>query len=288
MHQNLVSVIIPTYNRAETIQRAIHSCLNQTYPFIEIIIIDDGSSDDTKHSVLQIARDNNDSNKHIRCIYQSNSGACVARNTGMDNAQGEYIQFLDSDDTMEPYKIEKQMDALKKRNAPCALCDFKYIDNHGKIIKQVKNDGDIHEYTSKLRSVSIMTPLIKKQSILYGLRWNPALKRNQDMDFMFKYFLTIEKWCYVPGAYCNYIVHEQKRISDSYHKGMQFYEMYKSFTEFYKKNKKLIPVANSQIVYRYRNELIKRWIKFNIKKYIPHSIKTFIRSRQTVSCTKQP
>lgn len=287
IEKQLVSVIIPTYNRENTISKTIRSCLNQTYPFIEIIVIDDGSSDDTKKVIFELSNKNIDSNKYIKYIYQENAGACVARNQGIDNSQGEFIQFLDSDDTMEDGKIEKQVNILKNNKVSCALSDFKYIDEHRNIIKIVKNDGNIHDYTAKLRSVSIMTPLIKRESMLSSLRWNPALKRNQDMDFMFKYFLTIKEWRYIPGAYCNYVIHDHERISGTYHKGMQFFEMYKSFRCFFDENKALIPETNKYIVNKYRNELIKRWIKFKIRSYLPYPVvsllKSVIKKQQYVS-----
>ena len=91
----MVSVIIPTYNRAAYIVEALESVFAQTYGDCEIIVVDDGSTDDTK-AVLQshMAR--------IRYIYQENAGVSVARNTGISAATGEWIAFLDSDDQWRP------------------------------------------------------------------------------------------------------------------------------------------------------------------------------------------
>lgn len=275
MINNLVSIIIPTYNRAFRVKDTIHSCIRQNYERIEIVVIDDGSTDSTKETLDNLIKANNTS-KIIKYFYQKHSGACVARNRGLELAQGEYIQFLDSDDVIENNKINSQVKLLKDTNTPCAICDFKYIQENGKIIKTIKNDGDIHKYTSKLRSVSIMTPLIRRDSIIPNLRWNESLKRNQDMDFMFRYFITITKWAYVPGDYCNYIIHNSKRISDSYVQGMQFYMFYKSFKYFYKRNKNLIPVTNKWIFHKYKKEIFYRWIKFLIKRNLPKMILSFI------------
>lgn len=102
----IVSVIIPTYNRAHLIGRAIQSVLNQTYQDFEIIVVDDGSTDNTKEVVENFRKEN----KRIRYIwYEKNKGGAVARNIGIRDAKGEYIAFLDSDDEWMPKKIEKQI-----------------------------------------------------------------------------------------------------------------------------------------------------------------------------------
>ena len=102
MNDTLVSVIIPTYNRAKTVRNAIDSVLQQTYKNIEIIVIDDGSSDNTAQ-VLESYR-----NK-VQIIQQENAGPSVARNRGIEIANGDIFCFLDSDDLWLPTKIERQV-----------------------------------------------------------------------------------------------------------------------------------------------------------------------------------
>ena len=106
----LVSIIIPTYNRQDFIGCAIESCLNQTYKDIEIIIIDDGSTDNTKN-IIDGYIDKNE-NK-IKYIVKENSGVSSSRNIGIKLSKGEFIQFLDSDDFMEETKVEKHVRLLK-------------------------------------------------------------------------------------------------------------------------------------------------------------------------------
>lgn len=109
MKQKKVSVIIPTYNRANLIRETINSVLNQTYQNFEILIIDDGSTDNTK-TVVQSFKDS-----RIKYILQKHCGLpAKARNKGLNVAKGEFIAFLDSDDIWLPQKLGKQIDIIEK------------------------------------------------------------------------------------------------------------------------------------------------------------------------------
>lgn len=108
-----VSVVIPTYNRSHCIEAAIDSVFKQTYTDYEVIIVDDGSTDNTDQ-VLNIYGD------RIKYIYQPNNGVSAARNVGILNANGKWIAFLDSDDEWLPSKLEEQMAFIDKYPNVCA------------------------------------------------------------------------------------------------------------------------------------------------------------------------
>ena len=110
-----ISVVIPTYNRAQTIMRAINSVLSQTLPAFEILVVDDGSSDGTKE-LLQAHGFFNKKTKALEKKYlvQENSGVSSARNLGIKNANGDFIAFLDSDDAWSKRKLERQFAVLKE------------------------------------------------------------------------------------------------------------------------------------------------------------------------------
>jgi len=114
----LVSAIVPTYNRAGLVVRAIDSVLNQSYKSIEIIVVDDGSEDDTQ-VVLRRYGD------RIKLLALKNSGPSAARNRGIEASQGEIIAFLDSDDIWLPNKLERQVDLLERagQRVSCCLCN---------------------------------------------------------------------------------------------------------------------------------------------------------------------
>jgi len=120
----LVSVIVPTYNRGEIVCRAIDNLFQQTYRNFEVIIVDDGSTDDTQSRLQQYA-------DRIRVITQENRGPAVARNRGARVARGEIIAFQDSDDLWDPTKLARQVALLEMdRSIPCCLCNvlLKVID----------------------------------------------------------------------------------------------------------------------------------------------------------------
>ncbi|HEY4195401.1 MAG TPA: glycosyltransferase [Mucilaginibacter sp.] len=121
--QPLVSVIIPLYNTGLYIEQCIRSILAQTWPDIEVIIVDDGSTDNS----FEIAK--KFEGEKVKLLKQPNSGASIARNTGLRIAKGEYIQFMDADDLLSPNKIEEQVKRLKSHPSHVAVCATAYFDN---------------------------------------------------------------------------------------------------------------------------------------------------------------
>lgn len=115
--RQLVSVIIPAYNCRDHIGGCIRTCLEQTHQKLEIIVVDDGSSDDTFETAKVY-----DTDPRLRVIRQKNKGACSARNNGLRLSTGDYYQFLDADDLLGHDKIEKQVNALQQNPGKMAVC----------------------------------------------------------------------------------------------------------------------------------------------------------------------
>ena len=113
----LVSVIVPAYNAEKWLSECINSIVNQTYPNVELIIVDDGSTDST----LQIAGDLAQKQANIKVIHTENGGVCRARNRGMDEAEGEYIAFLDADDLLLPRALEVLYTQIVSQTADIAI-----------------------------------------------------------------------------------------------------------------------------------------------------------------------
>lgn len=160
-----VSVIIPTYNRAESLPRAIQSVLNQTFQDFEIIVVDDGSTDNTK----DIIKEFQEQDKRVKYIkHDKNKGAAAARNTGIKVAKGKFIAFQDSDDEWLPKKLEKQMEAFDNASSKVGVVytgfwsiegNVKQYSLHKEILHK---EGDIH--TQILQGNFIGTPaaVVKK------------------------------------------------------------------------------------------------------------------------------
>lgn len=203
-----VSAVLPTYNRAEKVQGAIDSVLAQTFADVEIVVVDDGSSDGTGDVLRAKYGD------RIHYIAQRNQGVSGARNTGIGEARGEWIAFLDSDDRWERDKLECQFEAIDQLGPRCGACytDVRFF-NHSEIRTmfelargEYQHTGPMGVNTDVLRllvrpggpgmvvcpsSFLARADLIRKTG---GL--NTRLRFQQDTEFMFRLAL-LTNFCYV-------------------------------------------------------------------------------------------
>ena len=124
----LITVVIPIYNTEQFLKRCIQSVLNQSYKNIEILLVDDGSKDKSGIICDEVAS----LDHRIRVIHKKNAGLGYARNTGIENANGEYICFVDSDDTIHCDMIEKLYNNMQKYNADTSYCSIKKIVTDGR------------------------------------------------------------------------------------------------------------------------------------------------------------
>jgi GT2 family glycosyltransferase len=131
--RELVSVIIPTFNRAQIVGRAIDSALNQSHRDVEVIVVDDGSSDDTGAAISRrYARE-----PRLRYVHQRNGGVSSARNRGLREARGDFIAFLDSDDAWLPWKLRLQLACLRQlADVGMIWSDMSAVDKSGQIVSE--------------------------------------------------------------------------------------------------------------------------------------------------------
>ncbi len=127
-----ISIIVPVYNVEKYLRNCLDSIINQTYTNLEIILVDDGSPDGSGKICDEYALKDG----RIKIFHNKNMGLSGARNFGIDNATGEYITFVDSDDEINLYYIEKLFKILKENNADLSICGFKYIQENKKTRKQ--------------------------------------------------------------------------------------------------------------------------------------------------------
>ncbi len=123
MENAKISIIIPVYNVSEYLPTCLDSVINQTYKNLEIICVNDGSPDNSAAILFEYAK----KDSRIKVINQENRGLSGARNTGFEQATGEYVYFLDSDDYIHPQMLERLAKALEKENADFACCKYKKI-----------------------------------------------------------------------------------------------------------------------------------------------------------------
>lgn len=195
---SLVSVIIPTYNRAHYIREAVESVLAQSYKNFEIIVVDDGSTDGTEE-VLHPYRDS------IRYFYQENQGASAARNLGIKNARGKYIAFLDSDDFWLPEMLEVQVGYLEAHpEAGMVHADFLILDegsnNPGprkRTHSRPKPSGYIFPELFIENAVMNVCVIVRRASLEVTGLFDPEFRRAED------YHLWLRIARHFPIAYIN-------------------------------------------------------------------------------------
>ncbi|MES2799093.1 MAG: glycosyltransferase family A protein [Bacteroidota bacterium] len=172
------SIILPTYNRAHLLPKAIQSVVDQTFGDWELIIVDDGSSDDTKAVVGKFQ------DERIRYIYQENQERSVARNNGIQNAQGNYICFLDSDDYFLPNKLMGFHEAIQVHEPTNLFYDALAFKTAGKLgefhLPLKKKEETLHEFLllNPLGALQLCIPV----SALQQEQFNPSLRIGEDAE----------------------------------------------------------------------------------------------------------
>jgi len=197
-----VSVVIPTYNRSKLLLKAIESVLRQTYADYELIVIDDGSTDDTRERLLPYM-------ERIRYFYQDNQGASAAQNAGIRVAKGEWISILGSDDVWRPTKLERQFDALAVLGdefGACATnCDYIGNSNMSSTVFEeagIKTDleyGPLEnpiQYIVRENGICVQSLLVLR-SLLNDLGgFDESLGLSEDRDLIFRLSFKT-RFCYV-------------------------------------------------------------------------------------------
>lgn len=178
-----VSVIIPTYNKAHLLGRAVQSVLNQTYQDFEVIVVDDCSSDNTERVVIGF---DDDRIRYIR--HEENKGAAAARNTGIKAAEGEYIAFLDSDDEWLSEKLEKQVRAFADGSTDLGVVYTGVRFIAGNKIKYApssnikKKEGYIHAVLLETNFIPLPAAIVKKECLEKVGMFDESLPRLQEWD----------------------------------------------------------------------------------------------------------
>jgi glycosyltransferase involved in cell wall biosynthesis len=294
MQNNLVSIIIPTYNGSKYVCDAIDCAMKQTYQPCEIIVIDDGSTDNTR-SLLTSKYGN-----RIRYIYQNNKGLSGARNTGIRHAKGDFIQFLDADDLIAPEKIEMQVDSLLEvKGLALSYSDYYYCDINdvNRVIKEyylsplIKHDMPLHDLASRWETeLSIPVQCYVFQSSFfkdYGIMFDESLPTHEDWDCWMKIFALKPVFKFVNEPLAIVRVHNQSMCRNRKPMRQGFLKAIKKQQIIFKRDHDMTKILESkekQTRQGYRDvgpmrEILSRVpviYKNAAKKIIPARIKRFV------------
>lgn len=204
---SLVSVVIPAFNAQDWVCDSIRSVLNQTWKDLEIIVVDDGSKDET------ISKAESISDSRVRVFRQENKGAAAARNRGLTQASGHFIQFLDADDWLSPDKIEKQIAALKAApRGSVASCGWgKFVENPRTIRIDVEPvwglEDPIKWLVCSLTGGGMMQPgcwLVPREVIEQAGPWDEELSLHDDGEYFTRVLLNSAGNVFVEGPVVGY------------------------------------------------------------------------------------
>lgn len=203
----LVSIVIPVHNSASWIRETLDNVLSQSYPCCEIIIVDDGSTDDTKQLIDAYY------DVRVKYVYQENAGPARARNYGIKKAKGEYIQFLDSDDFLNPEKIARQMEVFSESpECDVVYCDFAFttagtnvgIENSPIANKDKYGTEKVFEALLDGNFIVIHSPLTRTEVIRSCGAFDESLSSDEDYDLWLKIAAKGHRFCFVPEVLAFY------------------------------------------------------------------------------------
>lgn len=215
-----VSVIVPIYNMGTKIRKAVESVLNQDYSNLEIILVDDGSTDNSLDECKKLL----ELDERIAVYHTDNRGSGPARNYGIEKATGEFLYFPDADDYIEPQTITVAVDNAIATEADLVLFGYKDVDENGKILNEKKYKYAIVE-GSKIRNNYAYYKVIAPEFGLRGAPWNklfrssivrentveyPPLRRHQDEAFIARYLCFCKTAVFIEDVFYTYYTNDQK------------------------------------------------------------------------------
>lgn len=205
-----ISVVIPTYNRKEYLQQAIASCFDGNGDVrVEAVVVDDGSTDGTRDYLRQL------NDERVRPVFPEHGGAPVARNRGLDEAEGQFIKFLDDDDWLAKGALSDERRALERSGAEMSYAAYERVGNDGTTIRHIEAP-EVEDIVSALLSGTVLTHLHRfmyRYELIGDLRWNVDLPCRQDVDFALTVAVQDPSFVRVNRVVSYLNQHEGERIS---------------------------------------------------------------------------
>lgn len=246
-----VSVIVPVYNVEKYVEKCLKSLVNQTLQDIEIIVVDDGSKDDSKKIVDRFIKKYP---SKLKYLHKENGGLSSARNFGIPYAKGEYIAFLDSDDYVETTMYEEMYNLAKKEDADMVECDFIWeYPNKQKYDYGVVYNGK-KEAIEKARVVA-WNKLIKREIIENEKIEFPFGLRYEDVEFFYKLVPSLNKISFMKKYFIHYVQRENSIANTQNTKTKDIFKVLNNVIEFYK-NKGYYDEYKEELEYTYLRLLL--------------------------------
>ena len=263
----MISVIVPVYNVEKYIEKCLKSLVEQTLKNIEIIIVNDGSTDNSKKIISKFA----EKYSNIKYYEKTNGGLSSARNYGIKYANGEYVAFLDSDDYVEKNLYELMYKKALQENSDMVECDFiwEYYGKNGEIVKTKKDKRKkfktLNQYVKNARVVA-WNKLIKKQIIDdFNIRFPEGLIY-EDIEFFYKLFPHLNKISYVNIYGIHYVQRNGSILNSNPEKIGDIFKILDNVIKYYRD----LDIYENEMKYRYRRILLgssmKRILKIKDKK----------------------
>ena len=296
-----ISIIVPIYNAEKYMKKCINSILSQTLKNIEIILVNDGSLDNSANIADEYSR----VDRRVRVIHQNNSGPSVARNTGISVARGKYIGFVDSDDYIEKTMYEELFKSADKNNVQVAMCS--YIENYtykneSHIIKANLKPGKIYD-KSGIQS-NIINTFAKNENYGFYSLWNKIylrewlIKSNLKMDesrdhgedwwFNINVFSKIDTFIYIDKELYNYIHINSNSLMSKYRENQ-----FELFLDGRLKMKEIMPIEyiedndfNKRFVYEFSSYIIRTLKEIDNKKRRKELINNVLNNEEVNDCCK--
>lgn len=214
MNSPLISIIIPIYNSADFLEECLLSVKQQTYKNIEVILVDDGSRDESKLICQKFI----ENDERFILFVQENQGVSVARNRGLQSVRGEYITFVDSDDMIDAHYIEYLYGAIKNYNVNLSVCDrYIFSDNlpnvNGSSTVQIR---DVNESFFERSMISNVWGRMFAKTIIKDLRFDTSLYVGEDLLFFCSILKRVNKVAIISGKLYFYRMHGESACHGNY------------------------------------------------------------------------
>lgn len=226
-----VSVIVPVYNTENYLRKCLDSLVNQTLKDIEIIVVNDGSTDNSQEIIDEYSK----LNKNVKSYKKENGGLSDARNFGMKYAKGEYIGFVDSDDYIELDMYEKMYKLAKQNDSDLITCDFKWIYPDKEVIDHQDESIDKEGLMLSIRVVAC-NKLIKREILTKNkIEFKKGL-RYEDVLFTYMILPNIDKISYLAEPLYNYIQRKDSISNNQTEKVRDIFVIFDEIEKYYKKH----------------------------------------------------